>query len=663
MREIRGYKAMIRWLTVVFFLLVPGILEKMWAQEEDVLKKLLDTRIDTAAKYTQSISEAPASVTIITSEDIDRFGYRTIDEALMQVKGFYITNDRNYVYAGVRGFSRPSDYNIRILILINGNSTTDNIWGSSDIGNELGLHIDAVERIEIVRGPASALYGTNAMLAVINIITKDGKMADGLKISVEPGSYGKIQGGICFGKEMKNGLDVLVSGFIGDIKGQDLYFKEFDAPETNNGIARGLDWERYYGIFAGFKYKDFSLQGRIGSRKKGIPTASYITAFNDNRCKTLDARSFIEFKYNGKIGYSKKIMVRGYFNDYLYRSSFPTDYPDYKALWEDKSIGRWLGIETQFNWDIRPDNHLVAGVEYRNHFRAAYRTWDESGTLFDRDFPYREYAFYIQDEYQLLRNVAFTFGLRYDKHSDWGASLTPRTALVYNPSGSTTIKFLYGNAYRAPSIYEIHYEAEDEAKGNPSLEPEKINTFEAVLEQWIGKHIFAALSLYSFEMKGLIEQREDPADGLMQFQNIEKVRGTGIEMGLEARLKNGFKGYMNCTYQRSKDALLEQRLSNSPSFIFKLGVSVPLCKHFFASLETFYESGRKTVYDTWTKPYLLTNIHLFSRELFKRLSVSLQVRNLFDVKYWTPGGFEHVQPALLQNGRNFSLKVEYIINK
>ncbi len=655
---------MIRWLMVIIFLLSPGILEKMPAQEEeDVLKQLLDTRIDTASKYTQNISEAPASVTIFTSEDIERFGYRTIDEALMQVKGFYITNDRNYIYAGVRGFSRPSDYNNRILILINGNSTTDNIWGSSDIENELGLNMDAVERIEIVRGPGSALYGTNAMLAVINIITKDGKMVDGLKIAVEPGSYGKIQGGICYGKEMKNGLDVLVSGLIGDIKGQDFYFKEFDTPETHNGIAQGLDWERYCGIFAGFKYKDFSLQGRIASRKKGIPTASYTTTFNDDRCKTLDTRSFIEFKYNGKIGYSKKIMLRGYFNDYFYRGSFPIDYPEYKTLWEDKSIGQWVGIETQFNWDIRPDNHLVAGAEYKDHFHVAYHTWDESGTLFDRDFPYREYAFYIQDEYQFLRNFSVTFGLRYDKHSARGSSLTPRAALVYNPIGSTTFKFLYGNAYRAPSIYEIYYEAENEAKGNTFLEPEKINTFEAVLEQWIGKYMFATLSLYRFEMKGLIEQRVDPADGLLQFQNIEKVWGTGIEIGLEARLKNGFKGYMNCTYQRSIDVLTNQRLSNSPSYIFKLGISIPFYKHFFASLESFYESERRTIYDTWTKSYLLTNFHLFSGELFKHLKVSFQVRNLFDVKYWTPGGFEHVQPALLQNGRNFTLKVEYIIKK
>lgn len=664
LREIQEHKDLICWLTIIFLLLSPGILQRMPAQEqEDGLKKLLETKIDTAAKYTQDISEAPASVTIITSEDIERFGYRTIDEALMQVKGFYITNDRNYIYVGVRGFSRPSDYNNRILVLINGISTTDNIWGSSDMENELGISMDAIDRIEIVRGPGSALYGTNAMLAVINIITKNGKMTDGLKLSVEPGSYGKIHGGICYGKESKNGLDILVTGFIGDIKGRDFYFEEFDTPETNNGIVEGLDWERYFGILSTFKYKDFYLQGRVASREKGIPTASYSTAFNDDRCKTKDARVNVEFRYNGNIGYNKKIMLRGYFNNFYYRGSFPIDYPDYKSLWEDKSLGQWLGIETQFNWDFRPDNHLVVGADYKDHFHVNYHTWDESGTLFDRNFPYREYAFYIQDEYQFLRNVAVTFGLRYDKHSARNSSLTPRAALVYNPSRSTTFKFLYGNAYRAPSIYEIYYEAENEAKGNLFLEPEKINTFETVLEQWIGKHLFAALSLYRFEMKGLIEQRLDPVDNLLQFQNTEKVRGQGIEIGLEARLKNGVRGYMNCTYQRCINVLLDQRLTNSPSWLFKLGVTVPFYNHFFASLETFYESGRRTVYDTWTKSFLLTNFHLFSRELFKHLRVSFQVRNLFNVKYWTPGGLEHVQPALLQNGRNFSLKVEYTIKK
>lgn len=641
---------------VGLFLFIPAFCEDSVEQEPEDLQKLLDVKINTAAKYTQSISEAPASVTIITAEEIERFGCRTLDEILMRVKGFYITYDRNYSYVGVRGFSRPTDYNNRVLILLNGNATTDNIWGSTFIGTELGLDVDVIERIEIVRGPGSALYGTNAMLAVINIITKDGKALDGLRLTVQPGSYGKIQGGFHFGKESKNGLDFLVSGRCGKIDGADLYFEEYDEPATNNGIAEGLDWDEYYGIFTSLKYKNFSMQGIFSSREKGIPTASYETIFNDDRHKTLDQWRFIELKYRGNISYNKKIMVRGHFNHYVFEGAYPYE----ESLWGERSIGKWFGLETQFDWDIRPDNRLIVGAEYKKHFRALYHSWDEEGDYFNQDFPFFQWAAFIQDEYQILDNLSFTVGIRYDKYSDRKGSVNPRAALIFNLSKSTTLKLLYGNAYRAPSIYEIYYESEDEAKANPSIKPEKIMTIEAVLEQQFGKGVLGILSLYRFEMKGLIEQWLDPSDELLQFQNIEKVRGTGIEAGLNVQLKNGFRGYVNYIFQNSKNVQLDETISNSPAHVFKLGVSVPVFKHFFASLETFYESSRRTVQETRTAPFLLTNIHFSSEPLFRHFKFSFQIRNLFDTEYRTPAGYEHFQTSLVQPGRTFTLKVELI---
>jgi len=483
---------------------------------------------------------------------------------------------------------------------------------------------------------------------------------DGLKLTLQPGSYGKIQGGIRYGKKLKNGLDLFVSGLMGKIEGEDLYFEEFDDPATNYGIAKGLDWDEYYGVFAALKYKNFALQGIFTSREKGVPTASYETAFNDDRLKTLDERQFIELKYKSDISYNKKIMLRGYFNRYLYYGAFPYTDPDYTALWEEESLGEWIGIESQFNWDIRPNNRLIIGAEYKRHFRAFYRAWDEYETYFDQNFPFHEFAFYIQDEYQVLKNLSLTLGGRYDKYSDQEASLTPRAALLYNPFTSTTFKILFGNAYRAPNRYEIYYESWDEAKANPLIKPEKISTFETVIEQRLGETIFGILSLYTFEMRDLIEQEIDPLDELLQFQNLEKVRGKGVEAGLNVRLKNGFKGYVNYSLQSSKNVALDEKITNSPSHIFKLGLSVPLFKHFFTSVETFYESSRITLSGNRTNSYLLTNVHLSSGKLFNHFKLSLQIRNLFDREYRTPGGYEHIQDSLIQNGRNFTLKLEYI---
>jgi iron complex outermembrane receptor protein len=132
-----------------------------------------------ASKYEQKVTEAPSSVTIVTSEDIRKYGHRTLADVLRSVKSFYVTSDRNYSYVGGRGFGRPGDYNSRILLLIDGHRTNENIYDQAMVGTEGLIDIDLVDRIEIVRGPGSSLYGSNAFFAVINIITKAGQGPEG----------------------------------------------------------------------------------------------------------------------------------------------------------------------------------------------------------------------------------------------------------------------------------------------------------------------------------------------------------------------------------------------------------------------------------------------------------------------------------------------------
>ena len=141
------------------------------------LEQLADLPIDSvfsASMYTQKVTEAPSSVTIITANEIRGFGHRTLADVLRTVRGFYVTYDRNYSYLGVRGFSRPGDYNARVLLQMDGHRLNDNVFGSALLGTEFPLDVDLIERIEIIRGPSSALYGTSAFFAVINVITKRG---------------------------------------------------------------------------------------------------------------------------------------------------------------------------------------------------------------------------------------------------------------------------------------------------------------------------------------------------------------------------------------------------------------------------------------------------------------------------------------------------------
>ncbi len=618
------------------------------------LDSLLNVQISTAAKYEQKISGAPASVTIITSEDIERYGYRTLEEVFMSVRGFYVSNDRNYSYVGVRGFGRPTDYNNRMLLLLNGHTLNDRVFGSAFIDTGLGLDLDSVERIEIIRGPGSALYGTSAMFAVVNIITKKGNNIDGVELSAVAGSYDRLQGSARLGREFNNGMDVLISGHWSDIKGQDLYFEEYDDPSTNNGIAEGLDWDEHYGLLTTISYQDFIFQGRLSSRKKGVPTGAWEMTFNDDDADTLDKYQVAELKYDSDIGADKNIMLRGYFDRYFYKGTYP--YED-EPNWFDESDDTWLGSEIQFRWDLRSDNRLIIGSEYQNHFRASHKYWTTGETYFDGDFPHSMLSFYLHDEYQVMEELALTLGTRWDRCQHGKASVNPRVALVYNPIKSGTLKLLYGEAFRSPSVYEANYDEVDYWKINPDLEYEEIKTTEAVWEQRLSDGLFGIVSVYNYKMENLIDTVELP-DSLYQYQNVSKVEANGLELEFNARLNMGLRGYASYTYQHAENADSEEKLTNSPSHIAKLGLIYPVLEQFYAAIQLQYETERITVYETETDPYLLTNIHLSTAPLFGHLKLSFLVRNLFDVDYRLPGGFEHLQPAIIQDGRNFAVKLE-----
>lgn len=614
----------------------------------------MNETVNTAAKYEQTVSEAAASVTIITAEDIERYGYRTLDEILAKIRGFYTRNDRSYSYLGVRGFSRPTDFNNRILILLNGHILNENVYGTANIGTDLGLNLDAVERIEIVRGPGSVLYGTGAMFSVINIITKKGNTIDGTQFSAETGSFGRIKGSTTYGKQLENGMDIAVTGLWADIDGQDLYFKEFDTPLTNNGIAKNLDRDKYYGFLSTIAYHNFTIQGAITSRKKGNPTGSYETVFNQYS-STLDARKFIDVKYETTFDVKKHIMMRGYYDHYDYNGVFP--YENY--VQKEATINHWQGLEAQFLWDVRQNDRLILGTEYKNDSKASYKSEYATEVQFNSNFPFHIFSIYLQNEYQVHNNLSFVLGTRWDRYSTVGNSVTPRAAVIYNPGKGSTLKLLYGEAFRAPNVYETYYEESGLAKSNPHLKPEKIRTTELVWEQQLNTAFSGTVSLYNYEMKNLIDQIIDPYDLLSQFRNLNKVRAKGVEFELDAHLESGFRGYTNYTVQKAEDTALKKKLSDSPECLLKLGFSNQLFKNFYAAMEMEYETGRINVHGNKINEFWLTNVNFSSKQLLKYVKFSFLIRNLFDQHYALPGGFEHIQQGIFQDGRNYTVKIDF----
>jgi iron complex outermembrane receptor protein len=263
------------------------------------LENLMNIEVYSASKYLQSSAEAPASVTIITSDDIRKYGFQSLAEILQSVRGFYVTYDRNYSYAGIRGFGRTGDYNTRVLLLIDGHRLNDDVYDEALLGTEFPLDVDLIDRVEVIRGPSSSLYGSNAYFGVVNVITRRARDVGGAEASTDLGSFGTYKGRLTYGHRFKKGLSAVLSTSFYRSQGQRrLFFSEFDNPATNNGIAENADGDRFGQVFGSAAYRGFTLQGVYGSRRKQIPTASFGTVFDDPRTRTSDQEGYLDLQYD-----------------------------------------------------------------------------------------------------------------------------------------------------------------------------------------------------------------------------------------------------------------------------------------------------------------------------------------------------------------------------
>jgi outer membrane receptor for ferrienterochelin and colicins len=621
-----------------------------------------------AAKHEQNILEAPSAVTIITKSDIENYGYRSLAGILRDVMGFDVINDRNYEYLGVRGFTRLGDYSTRVLVLVDGHITNDNWLGSSSIGFDFGIDPDLIEKIEIVRGPGSALYGTNAFFAIVNIITKRGRSLNGFLVSGELGSLGMKKGILGYGRKINKDLEFTFSGSVMDTKGGKLYYKEFDNGITD-GWTEGTDYERVYAYLGNLQFKNLGIYSKFSYREKGIPTASYGIIFNDRRNKTMDARSFLELDYSHFFDTKRQFSGKIYFDNVYYKGYWYSDDPDYYFNIE-KGGGNWVGFEGLYSWDISSRSRLMLGGEYQHHWLKTSNEWYNLENIFsDTDsyedkYSYNFWALYLQEELKLNHRLSLTLGLHYDNYPVISGITNPRVAFIFTPFPKSTLKLLYGEAFRAPSIYEKYSTDYQTMETNPNLKPEKVKTFEGIWEQKLSANFRSRLALYRNDISKLIYQVLNE-EGLLQYQNTSDAVASGAEFELNCKLSSGWSGFLNFALQDSKDKKTNKRVINVPRKIGSLGLVVPLYKEKVRlSLKEHYSDERIGKREDIKIPsYFLTDATFSAKNLIRNLNLYFSIYNLFDKVYYNAAGEEHIQDLIEQDGRSFRLKLSYLWEK
>lgn len=607
-----------------------------------------------ASKMEQKSTEAPSSVTVITADEIKRYGYRTLADVLESVQGFHVSNDRNYSFLGARGVSL-GDFNSRILLLIDGHRANNNLTDGALIDTAFLLDIDLIERVEIIRGPDSVLYGNNAFFGVINVITRQAKSVNGAEVSGEYSSFDTRKGRVSVGKSFTNGVHLLLSGTIYESDGNDhLFYKEFDTPAQNNGVARNMDADSAKSFFGELGYHDFTLQGAFITREKVNPTAQFFTSFNDPQLRTVDERSYVNLKYAHNFEDVVDVSAQIYYD----RNDVDIGYPVSPALYRETQVGEWWGTELQFNKKIFDRHLLTLGFEYRDDFRQSDRVFDQNtGQVFTDINRNREsHGVFLQGDFALRTNLHFNVGGRYDQYGDFDAAFNPRLALIYHPIPSATLKALYGTAFRAPNFLEL---------SDPrfqDIRPEEITSYELVYEQEINPFLRSSLSGFYNEMDNLIVLENG------SFTNFN-ANALGTELGLTGFWTNGIRTRLSYTVQKVEDRSRNGNLPDSPHHLIKANVSVPLYQQkIFASLEFQFTSSRHTLRTTTTGNTLegqdaagfgVVNLTLFSQNLVKNLDFSASIYNLLDRSYGDPSSRFHQQAIIGQDGRTFRVKMTY----
>ena len=619
-----------------------------------------------ASGFAQKVTEAPASVTIITSEEIQRYGYRTLADILRTVPDFYVTYDRNYSYVGVRGFGLPGQYNNTIALMIDGHRMNDNIFDAALIGTEFPLDVDLIQRVEVIRGPNSSQYVASAFLGIINIVTKRGRDLPKVTVAGEVASYGTYQGHVSYGNQFSNGLEVLVSGSLYDSHGQDqLLFGAFDNSATHSGIAVNADGDEFQELFANISWGSFTLQGLYGSRDKGIPTAPFGSVFNVTGTRTIDERAYLDLTYTRQLGHGWNLTSRTYLdlfdNDGTYIYDYSASGGPSRVLNRNFAHGKWWGEEATVSKQIFRAQRVSAGGEFRDNFQQDQGNYDvQPFVQYFRDSRQSTiFSVFAQDEIHLRSNLILNLGIRYDRYSLFGGTTNPRAALIYSPWENTHFKVLFGQAFRAPNLFELFYNAPGN-EASPSLRPETVKTTEVVWEQYFASHFRTTASAFYYPIRNLISEQIDPANGNAFFANAGSLDLRGFDFSLSRTLPGGLDATVSYSFQDAENASTRMAVTNSPKHIVQANLSVPIVKRMiFASMDLQFVSTRATLAGEYTGAEVVPNFTVFTRDVLKGWEISASVYNGINQKYADPAGNGLAEDTITQDGRTFRVKVQY----
>jgi iron complex outermembrane receptor protein len=605
---------------------------------ENGIEQLLEIRLASAARYAQRPADAPSMVTVIGADEIRRHGWRNLSDALASLRGVHLTYDRGYTNIGVRGFGRPSDYNSRVLLLIDGIPINDGVYDQAPIGTEFPLDLTVVESIEYVPGAGSVMYGGNAFLAVINVVTSSGANRQSM-VEAGVGSGRSSEVRVIAGKRDDSGNDVLVSATKSRSRGRDLYFESYASPGAN-AWSRGLDHEAGDNLFV--RYSQGGLQANLiaSDRLKGRPGGPWGTDLDDPRNRERDQRLQFGAIYEHRFDPDRLLTVQAHTMQYRYEGQWSYS----GVLFPDSLENRMLGGGLTLVNTALPGQTLVTGVTWRDDGRR--RQYNPG---LDTNTRRRALGVFMQDDWVASDWATFSAGVRYDHVRDYASEnhISPRLALLLRPGPQSLVKMITGMAFRQPNAYETEYQFTGTNAANRALRSEHIHTVELGIEQACNSGLQLAASIFHNRIRDVIVLATDAVSALPQHKNVGNVTAAGFE--IEARLQaEGPWGPIDLKGSTSWQQVRHESgvpLANAPQRLAKLLFTTPLPSRRRLGAEAHYlgprtaDSGSILSAGSNVSGHLVSHLFLGGK-LERGFSWELRIQNLFDRRYAAVAGAE-----------------------
>ncbi|MBB5205889.1 iron complex outermembrane receptor protein [Inhella inkyongensis] len=598
--------------------------------------------VSTASRMAQSAAQAPGVTHVVTQLDIQRLGLRSLADILQLFPGVYLREDSLFTKLGVRGVGRPGDLNSRVLFLLDGMRLNENIFEAGQIDQDFLVDVSLIERVEFSPGPGSSLYGTNALLGVVQVVTKRADQLHGAQIGSSWSGRGSWRSHAAYGLRHESGAEWWLAASA-------LEFPEqrypADLSERLQTLLRRFNWDRSKRLNGHWQQGGLSLAAGVVDRTHGLPEPVENAAGNFVLMQKFD-RTTIRY---GQLRWEQALnadwqMELGWSTQSLrYRLDEPfLTSRDQPRMYRFETLGHWSNGEARLLGNWAQDHELMLGLETQRDHRQRIRFEVLGLPPDDLERRSERWGLFAQDSWRISAGHRLTLGLRHDRAAgDVAARTSPRVAYVWHDEQGRSLKLSVGNAFRAANFNEsLNNEIQDVA----APPPERLRSHELLWEARLTQGWRYRAGLFDTRIRNLIDQ--DPDSGL--YQASAPVRSRGAELELDGRWGQGGSALLSLAWQQSRYAD-GQALSNSPARMLKLRLTHPVAESLRVSLHGRALS-RRVVAGRELAGYGLLNLQLLYQPT-RQLDISLGVNNLLNRRYFDAPGSSGGNPVPHEGGQ------------